>query len=290
VEKAGEDLGVYSETFMPNGLEDQKRLLEDLVIKGFDGIAVSPIDPDNQTSLLNDIGKQTKLITHDSDAPQADRLCYVGMDNYAAGLMCGELVKEALPDGGSIMILVGRLEQDNARRRRQGMIDSVLGRTPDPSRYDPPGPALEGNGYKILGTLTDQFDRSRAKANAEDTLAKYPDIACMVGLFAYNPPAIIEALKTANKLGQVQVVAFVEDEATLRGVQDGHVYGTVVQNPYLYGYKSVEVLKDIINGNTGVIPENGFIDIPARKILKDNVDVFWADLKEKVGEDFLGAP
>jgi len=31
------------------------------------------------------------------------------MDNYEAGRMCGKLVKKALPDGGEIMIFVGRL-------------------------------------------------------------------------------------------------------------------------------------------------------------------------------------
>ena len=59
--------------------------------------------------------------------------------------------------------------------------------------------------------------------------------------------------------------------------------GTVVQNPYMYGYKSVEVLNEILKGNASVIPASKFIDIPARQIRKDNVDAFWADLKEKVG-------
>ncbi len=61
------------------------------------------------------------------------------------------------------------------------------------------------------------------------------------------------------------------------------MHGTVVQNPYMYGYKSVEVLSEILKGNTGVVPANKFIDIPARQIRKDNVDEFWTDLKAKVG-------
>ena len=283
--KAGsEKFGVDAETLMPvEGISDQKRIIEDLLTRGIDGVAVSPIDPVNQTELLNTAAKRTKLITHDSDAPGSDRLLYIGMDNYKAGRLCGDLVREAMPNGGTVMIFIGRLEQDNAKRRRQGCIDAILGRPENPDHFDPPSDVLDEKGFKILGTLTDQFDRAKGKANAEDTLAKFPDIGCMVGLFAYNPPLMLEALAQANKLGQVKVVAFDEDDATLAGIQKGTVHGTVVQNPYMYGFKSVEILAELTKGNTSVVPGNKFIDIPARQIRKGNVDEFWADLKAKMG-------
>ncbi len=285
VAKAKSDLDVDAEVLMPaEGISDQKRIIEDLITRGVDGIAVSPIDPANQTALINQAAARTKVITHDSDAPDSRRLVYIGMDNYTAGRMCGKLVKEALPDGGSVMIFIGRLEQDNSKRRRQGVIDELMGRPADPSRYDPPGEVIEGEGFTILGTLTDQFDRVKGKANAEDTLSRYPDIQCLVGLFAYNPPLILQALKQAGKLGQVKVVAFDEDNETLQGIVDGTVHGTVVQNPFMYGYKSIEVLRALHAGEEGVIPEGGFIDIPARQIRRDSVEEFWADLKAKMGD------
>lgn len=284
VKAAGEKLGVDATTLMPvEGISDQKRMIEDLLTRGIDGIAVSPIDPANQHDILNEAARRSKLITHDSDAPDCDRLLYIGMDNYKAGRLCGDLVREALPKGGSVMLFIGRLEQDNAKRRRQGVIDAILGRSEDPTRYDPPSEVLTANGFTIVGTLTDQFDRAKGKANAEDTMAKYPDIGCMVGLFGYNPPLLLEALSQANKIGAVKCVAFDEDDATLAGIQSGAVHGTVVQNPYMYGYKSVEILAELTRGNVGVIPASKFIDIPARQIRKDNVDEFWADLKSKVG-------
>ena len=284
-EDAGKKVGADVSVHMPtSGISDQKRILEDLMVKRVDGIAVSPIDPANQTRLLDQIARRTNLITHDSDAPDSQRLCYIGMDNYAAGWMCGELVKESMPDGGKIAIFIGRLEQDNARRRRQGVIDAVLGRTKDAKRYDKPGAKLEGGGFTIVGTYTDQFDRAKGKANAEDVLSRHPDITTMVGLFAYNPPLILEALKGAGKLGKVKVIAFDEDAETLDGIKAGTVEGTIVQNPYMYGFKSVEVLDALSKGDRSVLPKTGMIDIPARTITKGNVDAFRKDLNEKLGK------
>ena len=45
----------------------QKRIIDDLLARGTDGIATSPIDPTNETTMLNDVAKQTLLFCHDSD-------------------------------------------------------------------------------------------------------------------------------------------------------------------------------------------------------------------------------
>ncbi len=57
----------------------------------------------------------------------------------------------------------------------------------------------------------------------------------------------------------------------------GTVAGTIVQNPYEYGYQSVKILKDILEKKE----VKDFIDIPPRKVTKENVDEYWADLKAK---------
>ena len=289
VKKGGEEFDADVEVLMPaEGISDQKRMIEDLLTKGADGIAVSPIDPANQTDLLNKAGKYAKLITHDSDAPESDRLCYIGVDNYTAGLECGKLAREALPEGGKVAIFIGRLEQDNAKRRRQGTIDGLLGRNSDPTRFDPPDAEIEEAGYHIVGTYTDQFDRAAGKANAEDVISRHPDIAGMIGLFAYNPPLILEALKQGEKLNKVKVIAFDEADETLQGIIDGTVYGTIVQNPFEYGRQSVRILAGLVRGESLAdlgVPASGFVDIPARTIDTQNVDQFWAELKKNLGEE-----
>src|SRR5690349_19789531 len=149
----------------------QIQILDDLLAKGVDGIAVSPKDPDNMTEELNKVASQTLLICHDSDAPKSKRVCYIGTDNTAAGVQAGKLIKEALPNGGKIMIFVGTLDAQNAKERYAGIKQE-----------------LEGSKVEIIDVRTDETDQARAQRNVEDTLVKYPDVAGLVGLWSYNGP------------------------------------------------------------------------------------------------------
>src|SRR4029079_7865244 len=135
----GSELGVNVDVIMPNSMTDQTRKIEDLLTRGTDGIAISPKDPANQVEILNKAAGATNLITQDSDAPNTNRLMYIGMDNYDAGLMCGQTLRKALPNGGDAMIFIGQMDQDNSKRRRQGFIDGFLGREADSSRHDEVG-------------------------------------------------------------------------------------------------------------------------------------------------------
>ena len=282
-EDAQKDFDIIVDVRMPTEAEvtEQKRIVEDLVTSGVDAIAISPLDAANQKKWLNGIAAKVPLITHDSDAPGTDRIMYIGMDNYLAGRKVGELVEQALPDGGEVMLFIGRLEQDNSQLRRQGVIDVLLGRDSRPDSYDPVEGVLEGDKYTILGTQLDQGKQERCKEKAADSLNAHPDMDAMVCLFEYNPPACYQALKQAGKLGKIKLVGFDENELTLQAIKDGDCVGTVVQNPYRYGYESMKVLDALLKGDTSVIPDSKFIDIEARTITKDNVDSFWDDLKAK---------
>ncbi len=260
VEKAdGEINNVTVEFKLPGDgtAAEQKRIIDDLLSTGIDGIAMSPVDPENQTQLINDTAKKTLVLTQDSDAPNSDRALYIGTDNVAAGRQVGNLIKEALPSGGKIMMFVGKSDARNAAERAQGIKE-----------------ALQGSNIEIIDTRTDDTDRARAKTNAADTLVKYPDVAALVGLWSYNGPAILNAVKDANKVGQVKIICFDEEDETLAGVKDGAIYATVVQQPYEFGYQSVKIMADILGGDKSKIPANKQINVPTLIIKKDSVDEF----------------
>ncbi len=157
---------------------EQRRIVDDLLAKGVGGIAISPVDPANQTQMINEISKQVLVITQDSDAPQSNRACYLGTDNVAAGRQAGDLIKEAMPQGGRIMVFVGKIDARNAQERYQGIKET-----------------LQGSKVEIIDVRTDDTDRVRAKSNVADTLVKYPDVAGLVGLWSYNGPAILNAVR-----------------------------------------------------------------------------------------------
>lgn len=260
VEKADAELDDVTVEFKLPGdgtAAEQKRIIDDLLSTGVDGIAMSPVDPENQTQLINDTAKKTLVLTQDSDAPSSDRALYIGTDNVAAGRQVGNLIKEALPNGGKIMMFVGKSDARNAAERAQGIKE-----------------ALQGSNIEILDTRTDDTDRARAKTNAADTLVKYPDIAALVGLWSYNGPAILNAVKDANKAGQVKIICFDEEDETLAGVKDGAIYATVVQQPYEFGYQSVKIMEKYLKGDKSVIPASKQINVPTLIIKKDSVDEF----------------
>jgi ribose transport system substrate-binding protein len=235
----------------------QQRIVDDMLAKGVNGIAISPVDPKNQTQMINRAASQALVITQDSDAPNSNRACYIGTDNEAAGRQAGQLVKEALPEGGRIMVFVGTMDAQNAQERHRGLKQ-----------------ALEGSKVEIIDVRTDEGEFVRAKTNAADTLVKYPDIAGMVGLWAYNGPAILGAVREAGKIGKVKIVAFDEEDLTLAGIKEGAIYATVVQQPFEFGYRSVLTLAKAIGGDKSGIPPNKLDIVPTLAIKKDGVEDF----------------
>ena len=245
---------------------EQRRIIDDLLAKGIAGIAISPVDPSNQTPMINEIAKQVLVVTQDSDAPESDRACYIGTDNTAAGRQAGELIKEVLPQGGKIMVFVGKMDARNAQERLQGIKEM-----------------LQGSKVEIIDVRTDDTDHVRAKANVADTLVKYPDVAGLVGLWSYNGPAILNAVKDAGKIGQIKIVCFDEEDETLTGVKDGAIFGTVVQQPYEFGYQSVHLLAKVLGGDRSVIPANKQKIVSTLVIKKNEVDAFRTKLNQLRG-------
>jgi len=245
---------------------EQKRVVDDLLAKGVQGIAISPVDPDNQTQMINDAAGKVLVVTQDSDAPNSNRAFYVGTDNVAAGRQAGQLIKEALPQGGKIMLFVGKLDARNAQERSQGIKE-----------------VLQGTNIQIIDTRTDDTDRVRAKSNVSDTLVRYPDVAALVGLWSYNGPAILNAVREAGKTGQVKIIAFDEEDETLAGVKDGSIYATVVQQPYEFGYQAIKMMHSWIKGDKSGVPAGKQVFVPTLVIKRDSVDEFTQKINQLRG-------
>src|SRR6266571_6371755 len=245
----------------------QIRLMDDLVAAGAAGIMVSSADPKTSSDSLNRIGKQVALFTTDSEAPDTSRVAYIGSSNIDAGKQAGQLMLKALPNGAKCMGFVGLLGADNAKERIQGVKDTI-----------------KGSKVTLVDVRGDDIDQTRAKRNVEDTLTANPDINCMIGFYSYNTPRIYEALKDAGKLKQVTIIGFDEDPITLGGVKEGSIVGTVVQQPFEWGYQGMKLMAKVIEGDKSGVPADGIIIVPGKVIDKSNVDDFMASMKSMMGK------
>lgn len=246
----------------------QTRIMDDLVAAGVAGIMVSAVDPKTMGDALNRVGGQVALFTTDSDAPNSKRIVYIGSSNVDAGKQAGQLMLKALPNGGKCMGFVGLPGADNARERIEGVKETI-----------------KGSKIELVDVRADDIDQTRAKRNVEDTITARPEINCMVGFYSYNTPRIYEALKEAGKIGKVTIIGFDEDPITLGGVKEGTIVGTVVQQPYEWGYQGMKDLAKYLEGDKSFIPANKLIIVPTKIIDKSNVDAFWTELKARQGKN-----
>jgi len=288
---------------------EQHRIVEDLLAKGVQGIAISPIDAADQTVVFNHIiPKDVYLIAQDGDFnKESKRKCYIGTDNIKAGWRVGKLVQEILPSGAKVVIYGSSADQLNLQQRRQGIIAGLAGLAENESKselayqlFRRPYPISVGK-YTVIANMTDNADREKCYANVVDTLVKHPEVNCLAGLCCHNPPAMMLGVRKLIKEGKIKLIGFDEDEMTLLSIKSGNVYGTVVQNPYVFGYESVHILDHCIRNN-GNLPsymsknimieqkENGPQYFVAPRVIKKaddgklfdlDVDTFAADLKQK---------
>ncbi len=248
-----------------NSAAAQNALMDDLAAAGADAIMISSVDPKTSTDAFNKISAQIPLFTTDSDAPQSNRIAYLGSSNTLAGVQAGEEMVAALPDGGKCMGFVGFLGADNAKERIAGFRQ-----------------AIEGKGIELVDVRGDDVDFAKARSNVDDVLAANPEITCMVGFYSYNSPKIYEALQAAGKLGAITVVAFDEDPVTLGAVKEGSFASTVVQQPFEWGYQGMKLMAAYLGGDKSQIPDDKLIIVPTKVINKANVDEFETDLKAKI--------
>ncbi len=253
----------------------QTPILEQFVKKGVSGLVVSVIDPKGQAEDLTRFAKKLPLVTMDNDAdPATGRRCYIGVDNTLAGRAAGRLVKQALPDGGTIALFIGNTTSANAVGRIGGLLEVLA--TPEANGTPAQHPTIPNVSGKQYGKYflvdgdakTDGGPGDKAVNNARDILGRLagdPKL-CLVGLYAYNPPAILEAVRSKSLAGKVKIVGFDEQRETLAAVAAGDIVGAVVQDPFNYGYKAVEVLAAVVRGDDSKLLKGS---MPYQVVTKD---------------------
>jgi ribose transport system substrate-binding protein len=280
---AARDHQVELQTEMPEGdenLEQQVTILTHLDLKHLDGVALSPLDAEGQTHMINQMAHEKNVVTFDSDAPLSDRQSYIGTSNVAAGATCGRVVKEALPEGGKIAVLLSNLTKENLRDRQSGFQEALgLGAEAEASA----DAKRTGPQYVVVDYLLDNGDDEQCAANIRQEVGKHADLACFVGMNAHHGPVLLKVLKDLDKLGKIKLVTFDDDRETLDGLTAGYIYATIAQDPYKYGYEAVNVLASLCRGSGDQLPVvgKGSVYVGAEPIRQATVDEFRARIKKR---------
>lgn len=239
------------------GGEEQVEVVNDLIAKKVDGIAVSPA---NAAAMGKALAKAKKagipVLTWDSDLlpkDQGERIAYVGTHNYEIGVNLAKAVQAIKPKGGTICIQSGGAAAANHNERMQGIRDTLAGA----KSATPPGDRLTGQGgWKEADgcPLYTNDDFPVAVQQMEDILGKYPNLDAFVPTggfpqFAGQAYAKV-ATKYKSRIADGSLALVVADTLPIQIdlLKQGLSEGQVGQRPFEMGYKAMYFLKDIKDG------------------------------------------
>lgn len=211
-------------------------------------VAVSPIEVDNASIAeeMRNLQKQgVKVITVDADLNREKfrdtRSFYIGTDNIAAGRVLGTAAKAILESrnvkSGGYVQFVGKTNNDNARARMDGVKENL------------------GADYNEVDRMPDDGDHRKARTNVTNALTNHPDLVALIGIWAYNAPAIAEIVTKEGLRDKVTVATFDAQEAAIKEMEKGRIDVMVVQNPFDMGVQTVRLLKAMVVDDEATVKE-----------------------------------
>ncbi len=220
-------------------VEEQLKIIEDLITQGYDGIGISPNDSKAVEEIVGRaIAKGIAVVTFDSDSPGSQRLLYIGTDNRQAGRIGGQLMVELLgakpkaeADGElRVQIVGGQPGAENLNERMKGFREAVA-----------------GTNITLCDDLYNEENPDTALQVAENAINAHPDLKGFFCSNAFGGPGVALAVKGAIQRGtlkpkQIRVVAFDTTDDILNYVDEGIIDCTLAQQTHNMGKLSIEHL------------------------------------------------
>ena len=212
------------------------------------GVAISVIQADNAAivdEMKNLAAKGVKVITVDGDVNRGTfrdaRPFYIGTDNIIAGRLLGLAAKAVLGSrgktAGRYVQFAGFADNDNSRARMNGFKEAV------------------GEAFAEADRMSDEMDLARARDNVRSALVNHPDLVALVGIWAYNAPAIAEVVEERGVRDRITTITFDAQAVALERMAKGQIDAMVVQNPFEMGIQTVRLLLAMHAGDEATIGE-----------------------------------
>ncbi|MGZ9225187.1 MAG: sugar-binding protein [Anaerolineales bacterium] len=238
MEAKAEELGVNAEFIGPEKSDAtlQVGVIESVIARNPAAIAISPNDPATVNALIAQATAQgIKVITWDADAPDSERILYIGTDNYNAGATAAETLSKVLNGEGKVAILNGALTALNAQQRTNGFKDWMEKNAP---------------GIEIVDDQATNDDANTSASVAESILQAHPDLVGFYGVTGNGVPGAGVAVKGANKCGEVHIVGFDVVPQGIELMRGGCVDALISQRPYGMTAQALEVMIELVDGKT----------------------------------------
>jgi len=221
------------------GIEEQLKIIEGLIAEGYDGIAISPNDPDAVKQVIKRaMDRGIAVVTFDSDSPASDRLLYIGTDNREGGRVGAKAM---------IQVLGAKKADETPLRLLVQMMGGKPGAWNLKERMDGFAEGVQGTSIVLAGIQYNQESPDGALQVAESVLNAHQDLCGFFGSNAFGGPGSALAVKGAIqrgkiKKGQVHIVAFDTTEDILDFIEEGVIDCTLAQNTRQMGRISIEKL------------------------------------------------
>ena len=234
---------------------EQAQIIESLIEKKVDGIAVSVNDADALREAIDKaVDAGIPVVTFDSDAPRSKRFAYYGTANAPSGRLMGEQLVKQMGPRGKIAILMGTPGAPNLEERKNGILE-----------YLRDYPEIE-----LVATEYCYDDVNRGVSGMEAVMQAHPDLKGWVlpGAWAlFTPPPGPFGSKKPGELTVISIDALPEE---LEYVRQGYVQVLFGQKLFGWGYESIRLLKQYKEGKK----TEGIIDSGTDMVTRENVEEY----------------
>lgn len=262
-------LGVPAEMVGPETYDPQAEAeaFRDVLSKKPTGILVSVADPNVMKEPIDAaVAQGIPVITIDSDAPASKRLCFIGTNNYQAGLMGGRVLAERLHGKGNVIVFTTP-GQTNFEERLQGY-QNILSNHPQ---------------IKIVRIVNDKADPRIAFDTTTEIIEgkSTPDaFVCLASTSCQEVADVLDRKKVSGKI----LIAMDTNPNTLDWIQKGAIAATIAQKPFTMAHFGISMLDALHHDKLPRLDVNWtqdtrsplplFVDTGATLIDKNNVDAF----------------
>ncbi len=206
-------------------IDEQIAVVEDMLTKQVDALAVAPTAPDQLKPVLERASKQVPVLLVDTDIPSWDgKTTYIGTDNFKGGQVAGEYIIDQMKGSGSLALINGVPGATSGEDRIAGVRDAV-----------------KGTDIEVVAEVAADFDRAEGVSAMEDILQNNPNVNAV---FAANDQMALGALEAIKSRGKTEDILLVGYDGTAEAteviIKDQGIAATVAQDPYEMGKVGVE--------------------------------------------------